>query len=136
LSSCGASAGVKIKRTGYDTTALLSQTLLSAQQGNSPDVLIVDNPVVSTLADAGVLASNDQDNIDTSAVAPNLLAAGVLNGKTYGIPIGANTLALYYNKTILSAAGVDPSTIKSWADLTAALAKVKAGLVASGKLRG
>jgi multiple sugar transport system substrate-binding protein len=126
LNSCGATAGVKIKRTGYDTTALLSQTLLSAQQGNSPDVLIVDNPVVSTLADAGVLASNDQDNIDTSAVAPNLLAAGVLNGKTYGIPIGANTLALYYNKTILSAAGVDPSTIKSWADLTAALAKVKA----------
>jgi multiple sugar transport system substrate-binding protein len=126
LNSCGASAGVKIKRTGYDTTALLSQTLLSAQQGNSPDVLIVDNPVVSTLADAGVLASNDQDNIDTSAVAPNLLAAGVLNGKTYGIPIGANTLALYYNKTILSAAGVDPTTIKSWADLTAALAKVKA----------
>ena len=126
LNSCGASAGVKIKRTGYDTTALLSQTLLSAQQGNSPDVLIVDNPVVSTLADAGVLASNDQDNIDTSAVAPNLLAAGVLNGKTYGIPIGANTLALYYNKTILTAAGVDPTTIKSWADLTAALAKVKA----------
>ena len=126
LNSCGATAGVKIKRTGYDTTALLSQTLLSAQQGNSPDVLIVDNPVVSTLADAGVLASNDQDNIDTSAVAPNLLAAGVLNGKTYGIPIGANTLALYYNKTILTGAGVDPSTIKSWADLTAALAKVKA----------
>jgi multiple sugar transport system substrate-binding protein len=126
LNSCGASAGVKIKRTGYDTTALLSQTLLSAQQGNSPDVLIVDNPVVSTLADAGVLASNDQDKIDTSAVAPNLLAAGVLDGKTYGIPIGANTLALYYNKTILTDAGVDPASIKSWADLTAALAKVKA----------
>ena len=126
LNTCGATAGVKIKRTGYDTTALLSQTLLSAQQGNSPDVLIVDNPVVSTLADAGVLASNDQDSIDTSAVAPNLLAAGVLNGKTYGIPIGANTLALYYNKTILTAAGVDPTSIKSWADLTAALAKVKA----------
>ena len=126
LTSCGAGAGVKIKRTGYDTTALLSQTLLSAQQGNSPDVLIVDNPVVSTLADAGVLASNDQDSIDTSAVAPNLLAAGVLNGKTYGIPIGANTLALYYNKAILTAAGVDPAGIKSWADLTAALGKVKA----------
>jgi multiple sugar transport system substrate-binding protein len=126
LNTCGATAGVKIKRTGYDTTALLSQTLLSAQQGNSPDVLIVDNPVVSTLASAGVLASNDQSNIDTSAVSPNLLAAGVLNGKTYGIPIGANTLALYYNKTILTAAGIDPTTITSWASLTAALAKVKA----------
>lgn len=126
LNSCGASAGVKIKRTGYDTTALLSQTLLSAQQGNSPDVLIVDNPVVSTLADAGVLASNDQSKIDTSSVSPNLLAAGVLDGKTYGIPIGANTLALYYNKAVLSAAGVDVTSIKDWSSLTAALAKVKA----------
>jgi multiple sugar transport system substrate-binding protein len=126
LDTCGATAGVKIKRTGYDTTALVSQTLLQAQQGDAPDVLILDNPVVSTLASAGALASNDQTKIDTSAVLPNLLAAGVLNGKTYGIPIGANTLALYYNKTILTAAGVDPTTITSWSALTAALAKVKA----------
>jgi multiple sugar transport system substrate-binding protein len=126
LDSCGATAGVKIKRTGYDTTALVSQTLLQAQQGDAPDVLILDNPVVSTLASAGALASNDQTKIDTSAISPNLLAAGELNGKTYGIPIGANTLALYYNKTILTAAGVDPTTITSWSALTAALAKVKA----------
>jgi multiple sugar transport system substrate-binding protein len=59
-------------------------------------------------------------------VEPNLLAAGQLNGKTYGIPIGANTLALYYNTNILKAAGVDPASVKDWASLTAALAKVKA----------
>jgi multiple sugar transport system substrate-binding protein len=117
---------VKIKRTGYDTTALVSKTLLQAQQGTAPDVLILDNPVVSTLAAAGVLADNGVTGLDTSAIQPNLLAAGVLDGKTYGIPIGANTLALYYNKDVLSAAGVDPSTIKDWASLNAALAKVKA----------
>ena len=100
--------------------------LLAAQQGNAPDVLIVDNPVVSTLAEAGVLTDTGTTKIDTSAVEPNLLAAGQLDGKTYGVPIGANTLALYYNKTILQAAGVDPASIKDWASLTAALAKVKA----------
>ena len=42
------------------------------------------------------------------------------------MPIGANTLALYYNKKVLTAAGVDATTIKDWASLTAALAKVKA----------
>jgi multiple sugar transport system substrate-binding protein len=73
-----------------------------------------------------VLTDTTQNKIDTSAVQPNLLAAGQLNGKTYGTPIGANTLALYYNKTILKAAGVDPSTITNWTSLTAALAKVKA----------
>jgi multiple sugar transport system substrate-binding protein len=126
LNKCGTDAGVTVKRTGYDTTDLTNKALLAAQQGNSPDVLIVDNPVVSTLADAGVLTTADELKVDTSAVSPNLLAAGQIGGKTYGIPIGANTLALYYNKKILDDAGVDPATIKDWASLTSALEKVKA----------
>jgi multiple sugar transport system substrate-binding protein len=126
LTKCGTDAGVTVKRTGYDTTDLTNKALLAAQQGNSPDLLIVDNPVVSTLAEGGVLTSTDDTKIDTSAVEPNLLAAGQLDGKTYGIPIGANTLALYYNKKVLDAAKVDPATVKDWASLTAALAKVKA----------
>ncbi|MEU8280451.1 extracellular solute-binding protein, partial [Microbispora bryophytorum] len=119
-------AGVTVKRTGYDTTDLTNKALLAAQQGNSPDVLIVDNPVVSTLAEAGVLTSTDETKIDTTTVSPNLLAAGQLSGKTYGIPIGANTLALYYNKEVLKKAGVDADAVKDWASLTAALEKVKA----------
>jgi multiple sugar transport system substrate-binding protein len=59
-------------------------------------------------------------------VEPNLLAAGQVGGKTYGTPIGANTLALYYNKDVLDAAGVDPASVTDWASLTAALAEVKA----------
>lgn len=126
LTKCGTDAGVTVKRTAYDTTDLTSKTLLAAQQGNSPDVLVVDNPVVSTLAEAGVLTTTDDTKIDTSAILPNLLGAGQSGGQTYGIPIGANTLALYYNKAVLSAAGVDIASVKDWPSLTAALAKVKA----------
>ncbi|MET8140986.1 sugar ABC transporter substrate-binding protein [Sphaerisporangium sp. NPDC005288] len=126
LQSCGTQAGVTVKRTGYDTTDLTNKALLAAQQGNSPDVLIVDNPVVSTLAEAGVLTSTDETKLDTSTISPNLLAAGQMGGKTYGIPIGANTLALYYNKAVLKKAGVAAASVKDWASLTAALAKVKA----------
>ncbi|MEY9836324.1 extracellular solute-binding protein [Streptacidiphilus sp. EB103A] len=125
LDSCGAAAGVKIKRTGFDTGDLTNKELLAAQQNNSPDVLIVDNPVVSTLAQAGVLTTTKDNGIDTSAVSPNLLAAGQSGGDTYGIPIGANTLALYYNKAVLKAAGVDIASVKDWPSLTAALTKVK-----------
>ncbi|WP_433832380.1 sugar ABC transporter substrate-binding protein [Actinoplanes sp. CA-015351] len=125
LAQCGTDAGVTVKRTGYDTTDLTNKALLAAQQGNSPDVLIVDNPVVSTLADAGVLTTTDEFKADTAAVSPNLLAAGQIGGKTYGIPIGANTLALYYNNDVLDKAGVDPAAIKDWTGLTAALQKVK-----------
>jgi len=126
LDKCGTDAGVTIKRTGYDTSDLTNKALLAAQQGNSPDVLIVDNPVISTLAEAGVLATTDDTRLDTSAMLPNLLGAGQTGGKTYGVPIGANTLALYYNKKVLDAAKVDPASIKDWASLTAALGRVKA----------
>ena len=125
LDKCGTSTGVTVKRTAFDTTDLTSKVLLAAQQGAAPDVLIVDNPVVSTLAQAGVLTDTGSTKLDTSAVSANLLAAGQLDGKTYGVPIGANTLALYYNKTILQAAGVDPASVKDWASLNSALAKVK-----------
>ncbi|MEU9448651.1 extracellular solute-binding protein [Streptomyces sp. NPDC048277] len=125
LDQCGTKAGVKIKRTGFDTSDLANKTLLAAQQGNSPDVLVVDNPVVSTLAEAGVLTTTDDNKLDTSKVDANLLAAGQLGGKTYGTPIGANTLALYYNKKVLKEAGVDITSVKDWTSLTAALAKVK-----------
>jgi multiple sugar transport system substrate-binding protein len=126
LTKCGADAGVVVKRTGFDTTDLTNKVLLAAQQGSSPDVLIVDNPVVSTLADGGVLTTTDEAKIDTSPFLPNLLAAGQSGGKTYGVPIGANTLALYYNKKVLDAAKVDPASVTDWASLTAALQKVKA----------
>jgi len=126
LEGCGTSAGVTVKRTGYDTTDLTNKALLAAQQNNSPDVLIIDNPVISTLAEAGVLTTTAETKLDTSAMEPNLLGAGQSGGKTYGVPIGANTLALYYNKKVLTAAGVDVATVVDWSSLTAALGKVKA----------
>lgn len=126
IEQCGTKAGVKITRQGYDTTDLTNKVLLAAQQGAAPNVLVVDNPVVSTLADAGVLKSNKDSGLDASSAAPNLVAAAKTGGQTYGVPIGANTLALYYNKAVLTAAGVDPADIKDWAGLDAALAKVTA----------
>ncbi|WP_369372978.1 extracellular solute-binding protein [Promicromonospora sp. Populi] len=124
VQACGEGAGVTIERTGYDTTALTNQALLAAQEGSSPDVILLDNPAVSTLADTGMLTTVDELGLDVSAIDENLLAAGVVDGETYGIPVGSNTLSLYYNADILADAGVDPASITDWDSLTAALAAV------------
>jgi multiple sugar transport system substrate-binding protein len=126
VEQCGTQAGVTVARTGYDTTALTNKVLLAAQQGQPPNLLVVDNPVISTLAEADVLTSTEELGVDVSSIEPNLIAAGQVGGKSYGVPIGANTLALYYNKQVLAAAKVDPASVHDWASLTAALAKVKA----------
>jgi multiple sugar transport system substrate-binding protein len=125
VTKCGTDAGVKIKRTGMDTSDLGNKALLAAQQGNAPDVMLVDNPVVSTLVEAGILNKTSDLGLDTKSIQKNILGAGVIDNAPYGVPIGANTLALYYNKKILSAAGVDAASIKDWNSLTAALKKVK-----------
>nr|WP_203453446.1 extracellular solute-binding protein [Jiangella aurantiaca] len=126
VAACGDEAGVTIERTAYDTTALTNQALLSAQEGTAPDIILLDNPAVSTLADTGMLTTMEEFGFDTSEFDENLLAAGVVDGDAYGIPIGANTLAIYYNQQILDAAGVDPASISDWASLTTALQQVTA----------
>ncbi|MGW1910360.1 sugar ABC transporter substrate-binding protein [Streptomyces sp. NPDC002076] len=126
VSACGTKAGAKVKRIAYDTTDLGNKALLAAQQGNAPDVMLVDNPVVSTLVEAGILTKTSDLGLDTKSIQKNIIGAGTIDGSAYGVPIGANTLALYYNKKVLSAAGVDPASVKDWTSLTAALKKVKA----------
>lgn len=126
VEACGDEAGVTIERTSYDTTALTNQALLSAQEGTSPDIILLDNPAVSTLAETGIVTTVDELGLDVSGIDPNLLAAGEVDGEAYGIPVGANTLALYYNAEILEAAGVDPASITDWESLTAALEAVTA----------
>ncbi|WP_031511997.1 sugar ABC transporter substrate-binding protein [Streptomyces sp. NRRL F-5123] len=126
VTSCGKQAGVSVKRTAMDTTDLNNKALLAGQKGNLPDVMLVDNPIVSTLTEAGILNKTTDVGLDTAAMQKNIVGAGVVDGSAYGVPIGANTLALYYNADILKKAAVDPASITDWASLTAALEKVKA----------
>ena len=121
VQAAGEAAGVKIERTAYDTTALTNQALLAAQEGTSPDIILLDNPAVPTLADTGMLSTTEELGLDISHIDENLLGAGQIDDSTYGIPVGANTLALFYNLEILEEAGVDPETITDWASLDDAL---------------
>lgn len=126
LDNCAAQVGVTVVRNSYDTGTLAGMVQIAAAQGAQPDVLIVDNPVVSTLAGQHLLTTTAESAVSTTGVEANLLAAAQLDGRTYGVPIGANTLALYYNKAILRAAGVDIGSVRDWPSLTAALARVAA----------
>ena len=124
VAACGDEAGVTIERTPFDTTALTNQSLLAGQEGTAPDIILIDNPAVSTLADTGLLTTMSEFGFDTSDIDENLLAAGVVDGEAYGIPIGANTLAIHYNADVLDGASIDPASITDWESLTAAIQQV------------
>ncbi len=127
VDACATQLGITIKRTASNTGDTVKD--LTTAASNLPDVALVDNPKVSTLADAGLLTTTKQNGFDVSSISKNILSAGEIDGKFYGVPTGANTLGLYYNPTVLSAAGVDIASVTDWASLNTALQKV----VAAGK---
>ncbi|MFT4158190.1 MAG: extracellular solute-binding protein [Microbacterium sp.] len=128
IDACAAEIGITIKRNAGNTGDTVKD-LTTAAAGKLPDIAMVDNPKVSTLADAGLLTTTDDNGLDVSDIQENILTAGQIDGKTYGVPVGANTLGLYYNPEVLETAGVDIASITDGASLTAALEKI----VASGK---
>ena len=126
IDACAADIGITIKRNAGNTGDTVKD--LTTAAGNLPDIAMVDNPKVSTLADAGLLTTTEDNGFDVSNIEENILSAGEIDGKYYGVPVGANTLGLYYNPALLEAAGVDIASVTDAASLTAALEKV----VASG----
>ena len=127
VESC-APAGMKLKRTAIPNGDILNELTTAVKEDNAPDVVLLDNPAVPDAATSGLLATASDAGIDTHGPDENLAGPGTIDGVAYGVPIGANTLGLFYNADILSKAGVDPATLTSWDALNAALEKVaKAG---------
>jgi len=60
-----------------------------------------------------------------SNLIPKFLKDGQYQGVNYGIPFTTSTRAMYYNKKIFAAAGISAPP-KTWADLQADAAKIKA----------
>ncbi|MCW5951301.1 MAG: extracellular solute-binding protein [Propionibacteriaceae bacterium] len=127
VKSC-APSGSTLTRSSAPQTDLFNQLTTAVKEGNAPDIVVLDNPMMPEAVASGLLATAEQAGVSTDGVDANLLGPGVVDGTAYGVPFGSNALGLYYNADVLEKAGVDPASITSWDALNAALQKV----VASG----
>ena len=97
----------------------------AAITGDAPDVSYIDNPNVDLFRSRGLLLNlapmiAQSKVIDLSKFYPAPLSAAKYSDAVYGIPRGANTLALYYNADMFKAAGLDPNKPpQTWAELYA-----------------
>jgi len=89
--------------------------LQQASSKSLPDVLMLDNPDIQQIAETGALAPLEDYGISAEGYAPGPVSAATYDGKLYGLQPGANTLAVFYNKDVLSKAGVKPPT--TWDEL-------------------
>jgi multiple sugar transport system substrate-binding protein len=120
-----ANPDIKIHFTYVPFGELVSRTLQMAAVRKPPGIAAIDNPDVLRVAKAGILKDISAEVAKLKAwedVYPGPKAAVTDGSKVYGVPIGSNSLALYYNKKMFADDGVS-SAPKTWQELTAAAEK-------------
>jgi multiple sugar transport system substrate-binding protein len=124
LDSCAAAAGATMTSQDHVPGGQLGPKILQDVSAHTmPSLLMIDNPGVQAIAATGALVPLTDLGVDpTTGIFPGILAAGTYKGKVYGMAPSVNSIALFYNKDLLTAAGV--AVPKTWADLTAAAKKL------------
>lgn len=125
LDKCGAENDVTIKRSLVPGSSLIQKVLQQASSKTLPDVLMLDNPDLQQIAETGALSPLTDYGISTDGYAKGVLEAGTYKGKVYGLAPTVNTIALFYNKKVLSDAGITPPT--TWDELKTDAAKLTTG---------
>jgi multiple sugar transport system substrate-binding protein len=122
---CATTVGAKLDINHVAGAGLISKVLQQASSRTLPDVLMLDNPDVQQIAASGALSNLGDYGLDASGDVPGVKAANSYKGDLYGLQPVTNSIALYYNKKLLSAAGVQPP--KTWDELKAAAKKLTSG---------
>ncbi|MCL6444850.1 MAG: ABC transporter substrate-binding protein [Alicyclobacillus sp.] len=119
---------ITIQRIPVPYTELLPKSLQEAETHTLPTIVICDNLNIPTMVAAGALAPLTKfGSIDTNQYLAGPLKTVTVNGKIYGLPVGSNDLALFYNKKMLQQARVSPP--KTWSELLVDAKKLTHGSV-------
>jgi ABC-type glycerol-3-phosphate transport system substrate-binding protein len=115
--------GIKVNHEAVDIDAKLQNTLITGT--GVPDGVFLDDAKVGGYADylwnlKDVLAPYTKD------IAKQKVDVNTVKGGIYGVPFDLDPGLLFYNAKALTAAGIDPATIKTYDDLIAAGKKYQA----------
>ncbi|MCX2722867.1 ABC transporter substrate-binding protein [Roseibium salinum] len=108
-----------------------STTLASA--GNPPAVAYMGSRTLKQLAANDLIIPVDMTEEEKATYAKPILATITSNGKQWGLPRAFSTKALYWNKDLFKAAGLDPeSPPKTWDEMYNAAKAIKEKTDADG----
>mgnify|MGYP000932567770 CR=1 FL=1 len=125
LEAAAQKIGVTIEREAVHGTGLIQKVLQMSSSRTLPDVLMLDNPDLQQIAATGALTPLSSLGFDSQGFIDGFVGAGTYDGELYGMEPCANTLGLYYNQDVLSAAGVTVPT--TWEELKTAAAALTSG---------
>lgn len=124
---------VEYDESPFETFASVLQTRITTKTGD-PDVYWANMPDIPAQVNRGYAADiTDQFSGLTDAFSHSTLEATTVDGRLWGLPIANSTQLLFYNKSLLDAAGVeypsaDPENRSTWEEVTEGAVKaIKSG---------
>lgn len=87
---------------GFSAEELLAQFRQQAQRGLGPDLVIINGRALRELAHAGLIQDLSPYAIDTSVYLSTALQTLRYQDRLYGLPLSLHTIALYYNKNLIT----------------------------------
>lgn len=110
------------------------QLTLGIASGELPDLVIMDGCGMASFIQLGLMADISDADIAWDEYIAGPMESTMLDGKHYGIPFATNCTALFYNKDMFDAAGLDyPTPETTWAEFKEmAIALTKDGVSGFG----
>lgn len=117
---------VEFRAIAFDE--LVPEALKAVATGNGPDIICLDNPDFAMFSSRGAMLDitervANSKVIDTSVYYAGPLASVMWDGKMFGVPKATNTIALFYNKDMLTKAGI-ATPPQTWDELLDAARKL------------
>ncbi len=102
---------VPVEAEFFDFFELQSNFLRQTGLGRGPDIVITPHDWMGSFASPGYLAPFALPANAIPRFEPLALSAFTVDGKLYGVPVGLDVVALYYNKRLI------PEPPKTWGEL-------------------
>ncbi len=121
-----ANKNIKVKYVNVPFDQAQNKFDTAAGSKGAPDILRSEVGWTPAFAKKGYFLPLDGTEAlsEQSQFKPNLIKQAQYDGKTYGVPLVTDTLALVYNKALFKKAGITEAP-KTWDELKADAAKVK-----------
>ncbi len=120
---------IKVEVTTIPYPEYQQRLLTAVQGGNAPDIATLDQIWVGAFAEAGAVADLTDfaagAGLTRDAFFGGAWDSAVVDGRLYGIPFNVDVWQFsFYNEDLLSAAGVNPQDLTTFAGLRAAAEKL------------
>ncbi|HEX7107185.1 MAG TPA: ABC transporter substrate-binding protein [Acidothermaceae bacterium] len=103
---------INVKMNVYQWADFFQKLPAAVTSGSGPDVAAMHIDDIPTQAAQNVIVPIDDVaqalGLSADSFAPAVWQGGLYKGKRYGIPLDVHPLVYYYNKKVLSDAGLDP----------------------------